>query len=236
LREAASHIDKHTLVLFDLDNTLIEPAQTLGSDQWFSHRIHLHLKGGEDPHEAREKALQEWMAVQFLTDFRLVEEEAIPFLAELRERKIHHMGLTFRDMSLARRTSRELHRLGVSLAGGAPFPERVLAEANQAVLFLQGVLYTSGVGKADALFALLDRDGHRPKRIVLIDDKIHHLRDVEDACAARKIPFVGLRYGYLDEKVRMFPAEIADAQWKAFAQILSDEEALQQREKDGSAD
>jgi len=35
----ANLIDQDSLVVFDIDNTLIQPVQSLGSDPWFSYTL-----------------------------------------------------------------------------------------------------------------------------------------------------------------------------------------------------
>jgi hypothetical protein len=60
LKQAEKHIDRETLVIFDLDNTLMETSQTLGSNQWFEHRIdYYYVKKGQEHQNALEIALQE---------------------------------------------------------------------------------------------------------------------------------------------------------------------------------
>ena len=60
--------------------------------------------------------------------------------------------------------------------------------------------------------------------MLFINDKASHLKEVERACEQAKIPFIGLRYGFLDEKVKRFSHEIAAIQWEHFGKLLSDEE------------
>ena len=41
-----TYLEEDTLFVFDLDNTLIETAQHLGSDQWVSHQLDYLMKQG----------------------------------------------------------------------------------------------------------------------------------------------------------------------------------------------
>jgi len=59
---------------------------------------------------------------------------------------------------------------------------------------------------------------------------------VNGSLASRHIPFVGIRYGYLDEKVKAFDPNIAAIQFEYLHKIISDEDAkaiLEGRERRG---
>ncbi|PIS00340.1 MAG: hypothetical protein COT84_07865 [Chlamydiae bacterium CG10_big_fil_rev_8_21_14_0_10_35_9] len=227
IEDLHDYIDKTTLVIFDIDNTLIEPAQTLGSDQWFYYRRKQYQKEGYTSSDALEKALSEWMAVQCITDMKLVEQEAKPLIDSLQEKKICIMGLTTRGMGLATRTIHQLKDFQIHLDKTAPSKEEVFFENTNACLFRNGILFTAGTDKGLALQKLLEKIGCQPKKIVFVNDKKSHLLPVEIFCEKQKIPFIGLRYGYLDEKVYQFNGEVAEVQFEAFKKILSDEKALE---------
>ena len=59
--------------MFDIDNTLMEPTQTLGSDQWFYHQKEQYVLKGMTPSDALEQALSEWMSIQSVTKVKVVE-------------------------------------------------------------------------------------------------------------------------------------------------------------------
>ena len=73
--------------------------------------------------------------------------------------------------------------------------------------------------------------GYTPKTIIFINDKASHLKEIEVAAEEKGIPFIGLRYGYSDERKALFQAEIADHQFmhSSYHELLSDEEVLLRR-------
>lgn len=213
------------LIIFDIDNTLMETAQFLGSDTWFHHRIGFHKQAGMNANDALEKALSEWMAVQNVTDVVLVEDEAEEIVRGLQENGYTVMGLTTRGLGLCMRTIEQLNRLSVDLSKTPPSHREIHFMNPIGVLFRKGILFTAGTHKGQALFKLLDQVDYQPKEIVFINDKASHLRQVEITCEQRGIPFIGLRYGYLDPKLKRYDDTIADVQFKRFGRILSNEEA-----------
>lgn len=226
MEQALPFIDKDTLVLFDIDNTIMETAQTLGSNQWFEHRVGWYKEQGLDPSVALERALHEWMAIQHITEVQLVESDTADFIRELQSKGVVLMGLTTRGLGLSTCTIHQLHRLSVDLSATAPSHEEMhFLNEGEGVLYRAGILFTSGTQKGDAVCGFFDRLAFSPKKILFINDKHSHLRAVEMVVEKRDIPFMGLRYSFLDDKVRTFRKEIADAQFAQFGRILSDSDA-----------
>jgi hypothetical protein len=93
------------------------------------------------------------------------------------------------------------------------------------VLFHRGILFTSGTHKGMAMAKFLSQIGHMPKSIVFINDKRQNIEEVEVIAEKYGVPFIGLRYGYVDEKVNNFNEDVANLQFQHFGRIISDEEA-----------
>ncbi len=224
--DTLNYTEEGTLLLLDIDDTLLIPVQMLGCDNWFMHQhSKFQSQGAQD---ALEKALAQWEAVRHLTEVEIVETGTEQLVARLQKGKCVVMGLTTQGLSLATRTVQQLKSLGIDLSKSAPSSEDHYFINTHGVLYRQGILFTSGTPKGKALFKLLDQIGYHPKKIVFINDKDSHLKDIEEEAAIRGVPYVGLRYSYSDARKAAFRAEIADIQFKrsSFDRILSDEEAV----------
>jgi len=235
LDQIYNYLKPNTLVIFDIDNTLIEPVQSVGSDQWFRHRIAHWIDQGLEQDEALEKALNDWMAVQNITKMQLVEPNAAKIVDHLQDRGFVVIGLTTRGLGMSTTTNKQLKALGIDLSRTAPSKEDIFFMNKRGVLFRGGILFTANTHKGSALFKLLDELDTTPKMILFINDKRSHIVPVEEWAAKRNIPFVGLRYGYLDEKVKNMNIEMTDIQFEHFGHILSDDEAkeiLNERKKE----
>lgn len=226
-REISSQIDKNTLLLLDIDNTLIHPVQELGTDQWFHSRINHYRSRGYSYGDALELALPEWEAVQNISVMRLVEPDWDLFVEKLQGNPhIQVMGMTTRGLSLATRTIHQLCTLGIDLSKHAPTKEEMpFYNANKVILYRKGIFFTSGTHKGKALKQFLEKINFMPSKVVFVNDKRGHLRQVEETMEKENIPFVGLRYGYLDQKVKNFREDIANIQFESFKKILSDVDA-----------
>ncbi len=220
------YIQPDTLVVLDIDDTLLIPTQTLGSDAWFCYRLK-QLLAENNQESALDKALAEWEAVRHLTKMKIVESGTERVIEGLQNRNVVVMGLTTQGLALATRSINQLLAVNIDLTKTAPSCEDHYFINQHGVLYRHGVLFTSGTPKGPALLKLLDIINFQPKHVVFINDKSTHLRDVEQAVECRNISFTGLRYSYCDERVAHFNPKIADIQWNlsTFSKILSDEEA-----------
>lgn len=226
--EILKHADADSLILLDIDDTLLIPAQMLGTDIWFTKRLEQYQKQCADPSAALDKALGDWQAVRHLTDVKIVEEGTEKVIKLMQDRKWTVMGFTTQGLALTTRTIIQLNSLGINLSRTPPSdPDYYFINGSRGVIFRSGILFTSGSNKGDALVKFLNHISLRPKKIVFINDKASHLEDLEKGAASLNIPFIGLRYTYSDDRVANYQEEIAQIQWErsSFSHILSDEEA-----------
>lgn len=227
-QQIVNYINVETLVLLDIDDTLLIPIQTLGTDAWFMAKLKDHLKQEKEYSLALDKTLAEWEAVRHLTSVQVVEEGTPEIVNEMQKNGVVVMGLTTQGLALATRTVMQLESLNIHLSTTAPsHQDHYFMNGKNGVLYREGILFTSGTPKGKALLAFLDIIDYHPKKIVFINDKKTHLEDVENALTIEGIEFTGLRYSYSDQRVLNYNPEIADIQWthSTFDHLLSDEEA-----------
>ena len=219
IEEVLKFVEKGTLVIFDIDNTLAAPATVLGSDQWFSGMVKEKIDEGFDLTHAINSSLPIYFLVQFNVDLELVESNSVKVLDEITEKGANSMCLTARSLYLGERTLIQLSKINLKM-----FPlteaEKVLTLTHTS-LFKSGVLFSGLNDKGETLIAYLDAIGVRPEKIIFVDDKYSNLKSVELAIFNRQIPFVGLHYTYLQEKVDNYNPAEADSQLEAFLRLHS---------------
>jgi hypothetical protein len=226
--EIAHHITRETLILMDIDDTILVPTQMVGSDEWFNLRWKKHEADGMSKSVSLEKALAEWESIRHVTKMKTVEKETPTFIKDLQKKGHKVMGLTTQGLALATRTVQHLQEHQVDLSVTAPTAEdHYVNLSGHSVLFRKGILFTSGKNKGEAFFKFCDSIGLKPKKIVYIDDKESHLASVEKEAVKRGIEYIGLRYAYADIHKAAFRPDVADFQFfhSNFAKLLSDEEA-----------
>jgi hypothetical protein len=62
----------------------------------------------------------------------------------------------------------------------------------------------------------LDENEIYPELLIFIDDKLNHVEDLFQACSARNISFIGIRFSGADEYVDAFKHQIANSQRSFF--------------------
>jgi len=227
-KEVPSYLTEDTLLVLDIDDTLLIPVQMLGCDEWFNHRFTTYMKSGLSPSVALDRSLAEWEAIRHLTEMEVVEQETVQIIQEMQASGVHMIGLTTQGVALSHRTIEQLKANNIILSDTAPLKGfHYFEQKDLGVVYRKGVLFTSGTAKGQALFTLCDHFGYAPKRVVFINDKTTHLKDIEEEAEKRGVEFIGLRYAYSDDRKARFDAEVAHIQFtnSGLHNLLSDEEA-----------
>jgi hypothetical protein len=224
-RAITQHVTPNTLVLLDIDDTLLIPKQTLGTDVWFRYQ----LKKNAHLADCLDKTLAQWEAIRHLTEIEIVEKGTEEIIRQMQEAKIAVMGLTTQGLALATRTVKQLQSINIDLSLTAPTRQDHYFINDHGVLMRQGILFTAGTPKGPAIAKLLQILGYQPERILFINDKETHLLDVAVTAEEIGISFIGLRYSFRDGIIANFSPLIAEIQYNesSFNKILSDEEALE---------
>ncbi len=200
----------------------------LGCDEWFMYRNKQHLSKGLNAHDALKKLLDEFWAIRHLSVMEIVEPGTDSIISKMQDEGFTIMGLTTQGLTLATCTWQQLLANNIDLTRTAPIPHDYFLNLNEhGVLYRHGILFTSGTSKGEALFQLLEQNDVFVDRVLFINDKASHLKEVEDAAIKRGVEFIGLRYAYSDARKALFDPEIADIQftWSNFGRIVSDSEA-----------
>ncbi len=226
INHATEYVEEETLFIFDLDNTLIETAQHLGSDQWFSHQFETHLAQGNSVDQTLEKLVPKLAFIYEKTEMRLVDPCIPDLLNRMKAKNVRMFALTKRDPAFASLTLKQLSYLEIDFSQAAGIADSFIFDELAGSLYKNGVIFIANNGdKGHHIEALYHRLEKKPKRIVMIDDKMSHVESVARAASKLNLPFVGIRYGGADERVKNFNPNIADLQWNLLHKIISDEEA-----------
>lgn len=237
-----------TLIILDIDDTLLIPVQTLGSDVWFAYRYKQNKASGMESDVAIEKTLAEWESIRHITSMKTPESDTADIVKTMQDKGVAVIAMTTQGITLSTRTNQHLHSVNIDMSRTSPEQEdyyfintegmsKIYAQPDivtighendhRGVLLRGGVFFTAGSNKGTALTGLLEHFGVKWQGVVFINDKNSHLVETEAAMEKLGIPFVGLRYSHGDKRVKSFREDVADVQFKhsTFQHILSDEEA-----------
>lgn len=195
------------LIIFDLDNVTIHPANgvgSAGSDEWWTELIKTNQLLAPTKHinnivlECLPQLHQAYMTV----DSKLVQEEIISLFEHLRSEGFMIMGLTARSMQFAERTTLELLRLGVDFSTSFPVKNINSLKMLKNTCHMNGVLFCGIANKGEVLSCVLDVLECDPGHVIFIDDKEKNLQHVQECLNKKNISFQGLRYAYLDSDIQ----------------------------------
>lgn len=232
MEEVKPFVNSKTIVVFDLDNTVFESVQTLGSDQFFGKYL---LKAAESSNlegkKALDWALEKATLVQPLSKVQAVEAITPAWIRDLQKKSIVTFGLTSRPKAWKEGTIQQLTSVGVNFSLSAKLSQdRPVGPNKQGELYHGVIFMGDGGAKGDYLLEFLKQNGMTGSRVVFIDDKLGNVQSVETVLNPTEIEHLSVRYGAADEKVKAFNYEVADFEWKYFLKckiFLSDLDAKQ---------
>lgn len=224
MEDIIPHVNEETWVFLDVDNTLIESSQYLGSAQWRNHIRGKAYDCGYSNGETELALDKFWLFVQYFVPVRLVDPYAVNVIEQLKESKTCVFALTARDAIESNHTQKQLSSTDIALSSD-PFPQTLVLPAARLALLDQGVIYCGENTKSEALIAFFKEIGRTPKKIVVVDDRLDQIEGLEKSIEALGIEFVGMRFSAADKRVQAFDGDIADVQFSYLPKIVTDEEA-----------
>lgn len=236
IHDILPYIQEDSLVLLDLDDTLIDSTTYFGSGPW-RQRVREQVARLE-----KENKIPKIQTAKHITSFsryyvtmRPVEdEETRNLLTYLKEKDIQHLILTARSKSFldsplndwfAKITFKQLETAQISIPETTlPFPDEIYAK---------GILFSGVDEKGQFLKDLFEQMGYYPQKIIFVDDKKEVLEDLERELTPIGIEFTGFWYRAVDNFWQGYDPLIGDIQFKYLLlanHLLSDEEAKELRQ------
>lgn len=209
LQQLVDHIaqEKNTadqvLIVFDLDNTLIHPKTALGSDEWFEHQMKEIAAHGTPSPQAQEDLLQLYYKIQHVIDQHVLEAMAPVFIANLKKAGFTVIALTARYRPIMERTLAQLTPLKIEFSQPLN-TEFEIENFQKKPIYKQGIIFCSSNNKGLVLIEFLKQTGRKPKKIIYVDDKRHHVERVEKAAQENGIECFCVHYVGCKERVDSF--------------------------------
>jgi hypothetical protein len=213
LKKIMEHLEnEHDIVVFDLDNTLVELTHERGGDQWFSAMIALAVENGFEQVAASKKILPLYFSLQQGRDLQLTEPDAHELVSQLQKSGRHVIALTSRSLPLKDRTVQQLTRLNI-LFSKLHHPDEVAVQGLESAQYAHGILFCGWNNKGEVLTRFFDQLSYKPRKMIFVDDKHKYVKAVQDHAEKKAIGFLGIRYGGCDEKVQQFQLSDEDKKW-----------------------
>ncbi len=177
----SKNIRFNSTIFWDLDNTVFQPKEELGSDQWFCG-FHSLAKTKLGSRFKMEYMIATYNAVQAHVETTHVEEKTITIIKYLAAAGIPQGFITARNIDLQTITQNQLSSIGIN-------PKK------------HQIIYCNGGNKGSKLIEHLR---FYPRHVIMVDDKFENVLNIQNALENLGIPFTGFHYEYLREKVENF--------------------------------
>jgi hypothetical protein len=225
IRDLLRYTDSTTLVVTDLNHVLMETVKPLGSDHWAAHETQRQMQeSGEGNREVLHKMVPRWHHILMESEFRAVEPTTAGVIRRLQQEGKLIVGLTARYTEMAYPTIQQLHSIDIDLSLSSLSDLDHEIEGGYAAKLVEGIIFVGLKNdKGETLMRLLDHLDYQPRKILFIDDKEKNLHSVAAACEKHGIPFIGLRYGFLDDAGEAFDPAAAEGELSAFIERKEDE-------------
>jgi hypothetical protein len=221
-----------SIVLMDIDETLIESSIMLGSKAWRGYAAH-HLQMRYSSQKARDllDKITYWIAQR--VPCIAVESDSHLFLNQLKEKQIPVFGFTARGKkywhTMPCADGEEIACLHLRQAGfdldtlSQPLSEAFLSHPSYA----KGIFFSPHPFVDKGTFALEVFAQTRPAHVLFVDDKLDNVHSMDSAFAKLHVPALCFYYPHVD-MYRSFDPIIAAIQLEKLyrdKQLLSDREA-----------
>jgi hypothetical protein len=221
IQEVIADAQPGTLVIFDIDNTLLHPCQMLGSDEWFQYYVKKKERQLHNYEEALNQAVDILHSVYCSTRVKPMEACTVEVVHALQNQGLNVIGLTSRSSTVAGVTIRQLASIGIDLSVTAPSQASFSFAGLSETLYFHGVVFTKGKSKKNALSAFFEQLSWCPKRILFIDDGKKHIDELS-TYENEGFEFVGLRLNVADAYVKALDPKICDAELEEFLDRMPD--------------
>ena len=217
---AESHA--RSLLVLDIDDTLLTSDGFFGSDKWYEWQKHLPK---DDP--GKVPCLFDVIALNYEAASQHPTQPDGPAL--INAIASDKLLLTSRNPLYRGGTLRTLRDAGYALpqmlstqTEGSSWDARANAAAKPVhVSYDQGVFMTSGQDKGVMLRALLQRLRLHYDRVLLVDDGQKNIDAMRAALRDAHISYLGLHYTRVDKTVDADEAAAGRAGWQAWRQLLA---------------
>lgn len=232
-------IETDMLVLFDVDETLIQPTDVYMVNEHGKHAKDLRMRLQSQHPEITDWS--EFIGISLIQPERpLTEPTIIEKIAKLQARGVNVVACTAMNTGkypmVETLQDWRYHHLS-SLGFHGSFANRIFdlpTEAHNPV-FYKGILVTDLQLKGPIVIKFLETMHLKPKKIIFFDDNMEQLKSVQKSCTEHIIAFQGYHYNGAiekpwDEALIQFQAEylIEHKQWlsddKAYALMKAQEQ------------
>ena len=207
LAEVYKYLDKDTLVIFDIDNTIAEVS--MGIEPWIWYKTKDLVKKGLSWEEAFHLVLSIYFLLTKYTTLIPLDNSPV-IVNDLQQKGYRVIALTNRSIPVVDRTIKRLGALGIDFSKNSLYSKVLELNLGYVGVYSKGIIFTGSNDKGEQLFLFLKKINYTPKKIIMFDDKIKNIKSVEKAAKKHNVEYVGIRFSLNDQKKKDFDPKVAE--------------------------
>lgn len=181
-----------TLVLFDIDGTLLYVREQKATDEWFLTQVAHYIKTGVPHEEAVRKTIEEQLKAHEKTAVCQTDWNEDELIAKLKQDKVHIATLTARSIAFVDITYRQLKTVLIDLSDqkdwGLCF---VMLKLPKPAHYVPGIIFAAGNDKGSTLEQFLRQQKYTPHHIIMVDDTPKNIESLDRMTKRLGIEFDG---------------------------------------------
>ena len=211
ITDILNHIDTNInpeehLIVFDIDNTIVESIDQLASTQWFDAMIKFKMEQEEITHS---EALQRTLPLSFLLMQQSMVQPiqlatTVELIKKLQNDRHKVIALTARSPEpLKVCTINHLKNVNIDFTRTSIYPHDIVFGPR--TQYSSGIIFAGGnPHKGNVLHTMLNTVGYMPKKIIFIDDKEYNHHAIKETFTPINLNTTCLWYRYCAEKETQF--------------------------------
>ncbi|MBN2267324.1 MAG: DUF2608 domain-containing protein [Candidatus Babeliaceae bacterium] len=189
IEEIASYVTPgpETLVIFDLDNTVIWPEEPEARDEWFAGQLSAYKKVGLTPDEAIKRFLPTHLKAHATSKIYNVDKDTPWLFTFLKENNVRVIALTARSIAFIGITKKQLKKADIKFSPGKNGWNEYyeIDGLKKPIFYTNGIIFAGGNPKGPTLELFLQKLAFKPKELIFVDDSRQHVESVAET--AKKI-------------------------------------------------
>ncbi len=231
------------LIIFDVDEVLVYPENVVqlqvAADFWEDTMENIEKRMGKEKRNAMHATMllqSTWaltdpeipMLIQALqskkntvlalTAFWVGKMGEIESVEHWRSDQLRHYGIDFSINAIVKNMHFEINNNHLATRNPENLP-----------VYHEGIIFTNRHQKGEVISAFLKQINFTPKEIVFIDDRMSHIKDLENYCSSKNIPYVGIHDNRIFNKHHHFNEKLGKFQFEYLEKYqvwLKDGEAM----------
>lgn len=181
-----------TLVLFDIDSTLLYVREQKATDEWFLEQVARYIKIGISHEEAIRRTIEEQLKAHEKTAVCQTDWNEDELVVQLKKDKVHLAALTARSIDFVDITYRQLKTVLIDLSDQTEWVLCfVMLKLPKPAYYVPGIIFASGNDKGLTLEQFLRHQKYMPRHIIMVDDTPKNIESLDRMTKRLGINFDG---------------------------------------------